>query len=129
MLSISCGTDDSDGEKKERKCLFYLLISTFCQKPENGQVNIKKGDCPYLSVIPQESIWRSLKFPRAPRWTEIRSTTSWRMEMSLMHPWNPPSGLLHLDPKLLSGQPDKNKTKVGQGTSQWIRTHSVSSLK
>lgn len=131
ISSISCGT--GDGRKEKFKNIFILYINfNMLQTLENGQVKVKKWDCPYLSVIPHESIWRSLKFPRDPCWTEIRSTALLLIEMSLIHPWNPPSAFLHLDPKLLSGQPDQNNTKqsksgyiimnqdlVSQTTSLW----------
>lgn len=69
----------------------------------------------YLSLMPQRSMRKSLKFPREPCWTKMRSLGWLSIKMSLMQPWKAVMGFKHFESVKLSGHP------VGQRGEKRVR--------
>lgn len=55
--------------------------------------------------MPQRSICKSLKFPREPCWTKMRSLGWLSIKMSLIQPWKAVIGFKHRESVKLSGHP------------------------
>ena len=73
---------------------------------------------------PQVSIWRSRKLPRAPCCTEMGSTASSPMEISLRQPWNPPRELEHPGWELLlSGQPEWTRRQRREKKNSFMKKY------
>lgn len=65
----------------------------------------ERGNNNYLSLMPHRSMYKSLKFPREPCWTKMRSLGWLSIKMSLIQPWKGVMGFKHWELVKLSGHP------------------------
>lgn len=65
----------------------------------------------YLSLMSHRSMCKSLKFPREPCWTKMRSLGWLSIKMSLIQPWKAVMGFKHWESVKLSGHPVGKKEK------------------
>lgn len=71
----------------------------------------RRRDHNYLSLMLHRSMCKSLKFPREPCWTEMRSLGWLSIKMSLMQPWKALMGCKHWESVRLSGHPVGQRKK------------------
>lgn len=79
----------------------------------------RRRDNNYLSLMLHRSMCKSLKFPREPCWTEMRSLGWLSIKMSLMQPWKAFVGFKHWESVRLSGQPVWQRKKKWRRMLKW----------
>lgn len=94
--------------------LEFCLKSTYLEQWEweEGMGEQRRQGNNYLSLMLHRSMCKSLKFPREPCWTEMRSLGWLSIKMSLMQPWKASIGFKHWGAVRLSGQPVGQRTKM-----------------
>lgn len=80
----------------------------------------RRRDNNYLSLMLHRSMCKSLKFPREPCWTEMRSLGWLSIKMSLMQPWKAFVGFKHWESVRLSGQPVWQRKKKMKKNAEMI---------
>lgn len=90
-------------------CLKKLIFRT---GEWEGVKEQRRQDNNYLSLMLHRSMCKSLKFPREPCWTEMRSLGWLSIKMSLMQPWKALMGFKHWGSERLSGHPVGQREKM-----------------
>lgn len=90
-------------------CLKKLIFRTV--RMWKGVGEQRRRDNNYLSLMLHRSMCKSLKFPREPCWTEMRSLGWLSIKMSLMQPWKALMGFKHWESVRLSGHPVGQRKK------------------
>lgn len=102
--------------------LEFSLNATCIYKPlwwKKEQIQ-ERGNNNYLSLMPHRSMCKSLKFPREPCWTKMRSLGWLSIKMSLIQPWKAVMGFKHWESVKLSGHPVGKREKVEKNIGMFI---------